>query len=313
MIPILSDGLEIQLSVVIVMLVWALLSLCCMESITQISTVVQQIRVENSTYLTKFYVSVILLYDLHIITAVYNTWTVNLYSYVQVLQLFPALFLMIHSYVQIQYMMNPNRYQGDPYFRFWNFMFNIVMLIHYGSFSSLTGFFHHDYQSFEIVVKVGLSMCELFYRIMALSICLKVTLFNVDARQDAQGPHITMIPQTPQIALETRRNNMSCNLVFHCNQFPTSRDNITNFLIPYGRQQTSSDILNTYHSSKYTIDHRDNSTELSRINQTDSTSPYWTTAVQNENTDTNNTLLFTGSINKTPYQQLHNTEQGSNL
>ena len=180
---VINDYIKFKLSDIVVILVWALLTWCCMLSINQITNVISTVRIvaERSSpraVFTTSFVIVIMLYDVHVIGCVYINWTVNYNGFVQVLQIFPASFLILHSFVQVHYLMNQNRNHGDAFFRIWNFLFNIIMLVHYGLFIDLSCTLH-PYPSLRTLFKISIAIYELVYRITALLIYdVKMNLFK---------------------------------------------------------------------------------------------------------------------------------------
>ena len=149
-----------------VAVVWVLLTLVSMVSINQMSQSIESNEVnENYHRLASVLAAGVLGYDMYVIICVYRTWTVTFDPAVQPLQMFPASLLLIHSFVQVHFLVRKSRIEANRFFSAVNFLFNIVMLMHFGAFRDLDCLFTSDFFS---VLRASVAMFEILHRVIAL-------------------------------------------------------------------------------------------------------------------------------------------------
>lgn len=121
-----------QISDVTISVIWTLMCVLSMISITQIGSIVQHDH--EPLPLDRSVQKIVLLigtfaYAVTVNGFVYQSFTITLNSNCQILQLFPASFMIVHGFVQIVFV-RPRDYEMEAFTRVSNVLFNLVMLIH---------------------------------------------------------------------------------------------------------------------------------------------------------------------------------------
>lgn len=88
--------------------------------------------------------------DLWTIFKIFTTWTINLSVFMWPVQLFPAMFLVLHSFFQVNFL-SVDRRSYSPFNFVYNVIFNIIMMVHTVSMGISFGFTSQLYCILAIV------------------------------------------------------------------------------------------------------------------------------------------------------------------